>query len=54
MRLTWRLTTNVLAETVKVEERLLDVIDELKADDMIAVNPLSEMVRSLPGFELSE
>lgn len=43
------------AETVKVEERLLDTIEELiKADDMIVVNPLSEMVRSLPGFELSE
>jgi hypothetical protein len=40
------------AETVKVEERLLDVIEECKADDMIVVNPLSEIVRSLPGFEL--
>ncbi len=42
------------AETVKVEERLLDTIEELKADDMIIVNPLGEIVKSLPGFDLSE
>jgi hypothetical protein len=42
------------AETVKVEEKLLDVIEELKADDMIVVNPLSEMVKALPGFDLSK
>jgi len=42
------------AETVKVEERLLDTIEELKADDMIVVNPLSEIVRSLPGFDLPQ
>jgi hypothetical protein len=29
-------------------------LEELKADDMIVVNPLSEIVRSLPGFDLSE
>jgi len=32
--------------------RATTVIEELKADDMIVVNPLSEIVRSLPGFEL--
>ena len=42
------------AETVKVEEKLLDVIEELKAEDMIVVNPLSEMVSSLPGFALED
>ncbi|MGA8690435.1 MAG: hypothetical protein WB662_11150 [Methyloceanibacter sp.] len=42
------------AETVKIEEKLLDTIEELKANDMIVVNPLSEMVRSLPCFELSK
>ena len=42
------------AETVKVEERLLDVVEGLNAEDVVIVNPLSEVVRSLPGFELSE
>jgi hypothetical protein len=42
------------AETVKIEEKLLDVIEELKADDVIVVNPLSEMISSLPGFELDD
>jgi DNA-binding MarR family transcriptional regulator len=42
------------AETVKVEEKLLDVIEELKAEDVIVVNPLSEMVKALPGFELDD
>jgi hypothetical protein len=41
------------AETLKVEERLLDVIEEVKAQEMIVVNPLSEIVSSLPGFELT-
>jgi hypothetical protein len=41
------------AETTKLEERLLDTIAELKAEEMIVVNPLSEIVRGpLPGFEL--
>jgi hypothetical protein len=42
------------AETVKLEEKLLDVVEELEAEDVIVVNPLSEMVRSLPGFELDD
>jgi hypothetical protein len=41
------------AETTKVEERLLDVIEELSVHELIVVNPLSEIVSSLPGFELS-
>jgi len=41
-------------ETVKLEERLLDTIEELKAEDMIIVNPLSEIIESLPGFDLSK
>lgn len=41
------------AETTKIEEKLLDVITELKAEDKIVVNPLSEIVGSLPGFNLS-
>jgi hypothetical protein len=40
-------------ETTKLEEKLLTVIEELKAEEMIVVNPLSEIVSSLPGFELS-
>jgi ParB-like chromosome segregation protein Spo0J len=40
-------------ETVKLEERLLDTIEELKVEDMIIVNPLGEIIESLPGFELS-
>jgi len=41
-------------ETVKLEERLLDVIEELGAEEVVVVNPLSEVVSSLPGFELEE
>jgi hypothetical protein len=41
------------AETIQIENLLLDTIEELKAEDMIVVNPLSEIVGSLPGFELS-
>jgi hypothetical protein len=41
------------AETRKLEERLLDTIDELKVGEMIIVNPLSEIIGPLPGFELS-
>jgi hypothetical protein len=41
------------AETRKLEERLLDTIDELKLQEMIIVNPLSEIIGPLPGFELS-
>jgi hypothetical protein len=42
------------AETVKIEEKLLDVIEEIKADDVVVVNPLSEVVKELPGFELGD
>jgi hypothetical protein len=41
------------AETAQVEKKLLDVIEELKAEEMIVVNPLSAIIGSLPGFELS-
>ncbi len=41
------------AETTKVEEKLLDVIEELKVQEKIVVNPLSELLGDLPGFELS-
>ncbi len=40
-------------ELRQVEEKLLDVVEELKAEDMIVVNPLSAIVDPLPGFELS-
>jgi hypothetical protein len=40
-------------DTAKVEENLFDAIEELKAEEMIVVNPLSEIVGPLPGFELS-
>jgi ParB-like chromosome segregation protein Spo0J len=39
-------------ETKRVEERLLEMIERLKVEDRIAVNPLSVIVSSLPGFEL--
>jgi transcriptional regulator with XRE-family HTH domain/DNA-binding MarR family transcriptional regulator len=42
------------AETRKIEEQLLDVIDELRAEEMIVVNPLSEILEPQPGFQLSE
>lgn len=41
------------AETPKVEKGLLDTIEELKAGDKIVVRPLSEILRPLPGFDLS-
>jgi hypothetical protein len=37
----------------RIEERLLDMADELKLGDRIIVNPLSEIVPFLPGFDLS-
>jgi hypothetical protein len=40
------------AETPKIEEKLLDVIEALQAQEMIVVNPLSEIIQSLPGFDL--
>jgi hypothetical protein len=39
-------------EDRKVEEKLLEVVEELKAEDMIVVNPLSEILEPLPGFPL--
>jgi ParB-like chromosome segregation protein Spo0J len=42
------------AETRRVEERLLEVIEELKAEEMIIVNPLSEILKPLPGFPLTD
>jgi hypothetical protein len=42
------------AETMKIEEKLLDVIEELKAEDVVVVNPLSEVVKELAGFELED
>jgi len=42
------------AETLKLEERLLDVIEELGAEDVIVVNSLSEVVKELAGFELGD
>ena len=32
----------------------MDMIDELKIEDWVVVNPLSEVVKCLPGFELEE
>jgi len=42
------------AETVKIEEKLLDVVEELKAEDVVVVNPLSAMVKELAGFDLED
>jgi len=36
-----------------IEKKLLDTIEELKAEKMIVVKPLSEILESLPGFDLS-
>jgi ParB-like chromosome segregation protein Spo0J len=41
------------AETPRIEKRLLDTIEELKAKGMIVVKPLSEILTPLPGFDLS-
>jgi hypothetical protein len=43
--------TVYFAETAKIEEKLLEKIEELKAEEMIVVNPLEEIIGSLPGFE---
>lgn len=40
------------AETRKIEEKLLDVVEELKAEHEIVVNPLSEILKPQPGFPL--
>jgi ParB-like chromosome segregation protein Spo0J len=39
------------AETVQIEEKLMNIIDELKIEDWVVVNPLSEVVKELAGFE---
>jgi hypothetical protein len=41
-------------ETTKVEEKLLDVIEQIKAEEMIIVNPLSEILKPLTGFPLTD
>jgi hypothetical protein len=43
-----------LAETRRIETRLLDVIDKLKAEDTIIVNPLNKILKPLPGFPLDD
>jgi hypothetical protein len=40
------------AETRKIEQKLLDVVEELKAEEEIVVNPLSEILKPQPGFPL--
>jgi hypothetical protein len=40
------------AETRKIEEKLLDLVEELKAEDEIVVNPLSAILKPQPGFPL--
>ena len=40
------------AETRKIEEKLLDLVEELKAEEEIVVNPLSEILKPQPGFPL--
>jgi DNA-binding Lrp family transcriptional regulator len=40
------------AETTKLEERLQHTVEQLNAEEMIVVVPLSAIVESLPGFEL--
>ncbi len=40
------------AETRKIEEKLLDVIEALKVEEEIVVNPLSEILKPQPGFPL--
>jgi hypothetical protein len=42
------------AETRTVEEKLLDVIEECKAQEMIVVNPLSAILKPQPGFPLKD
>jgi hypothetical protein len=41
------------AETSLIEKNFNDTITKLKAEDRIVVNPLSDIVESIPGFELS-
>ena len=41
-------------ETRKVENRLLDAIEQCKAEEMIVVNPLSAILKPQPGFPLDD
>ena len=41
------------AETPRIEKGLLATIEQLKAGEKIVVHPLSEILESLPGFDLS-
>lgn len=41
-------------ETVKLEERLLDLVEELKIENVVVVNPLNDVVKELAGFELED
>jgi hypothetical protein len=40
-------------DTLKLEERLLDTVEQLHAEEFIVVVPLSSIVESIPGFELA-
>jgi hypothetical protein len=40
------------AETRSIEEKLLDAIEECKAEERIVVNPLREILNPQPGFPL--
>jgi hypothetical protein len=46
--------TLYFVETKAIETRLLDTIEELGAEDRIVVNPLSEILEPLPGFEFED
>jgi hypothetical protein len=41
------------AETTKLKERLLHTVEQVHAEEIIVVLPLSAIVESLPGFELA-
>jgi hypothetical protein len=41
------------AETVQIEEKLMDMIDELKIEDWVVVDPLSEVAKEWAGFEMT-
>jgi len=40
------------AASTKLEEKLFDTVDALRVWDMVVVNQLSEIVDSIPGFDL--
>ena len=41
-------------ETLKLEDKLLDLVEELGAEDVVIVNPLNAVVKELAGFELDD